>query len=159
MKVLKRRCHFSERVLDCKLKVTVPKGVDTGTELKVKGAGGQTGDGGAGDLLRCGDRRAPPHLWSKRCKSNLSLREIPVTKAILGGDIKLPLLSGKTVTMKIPEGTQNGTAFFPCVVRACPIWVVKAQAIACHHQSKNPKVLSPEQKRLLERAFGKLLNF
>ncbi len=91
------------------LKVTVPKGVDTGTELKVKGAGGQTGDR-AGDLYVV--VTVEPHpIFGRKDANLILLREIPVTKAILGGDIKLPLLSGKTVTMKIPEGTQNGTVF------------------------------------------------
>lgn len=37
--------------------------------------------------------------------------EVPVEDAVLGAEAKVPLMGGRTATLTIPEGTQNGKVF------------------------------------------------
>lgn len=93
-----------------KVKVKVPAGVDTGSALRLAGEGELGARGGPpGDLfVRI---RVRPHKVFKRERDDVLL-EIPISfvQAILGDEIEIPTLDGKT-KFKIPEGTQPGTVF------------------------------------------------
>lgn len=82
----------------CSLKVKIPPGVATGSELRVHRAGG--------DLLIT--IRVRPHpLFEREGDDLLTHLTIPLSIALLGGEVKVPTLFGKVI-MKIPAGTQNG---------------------------------------------------
>lgn len=89
------------------IKVTVPPGVESGNKLRVRGEGDAGPNGGpAGDLyifLRVKEdpifRREGPEIYSD---ANISYLD-----AILGADIKTPVVDGE-VTIKVPPGTQPG---------------------------------------------------
>ena len=36
---------------------------------------------------------------------------VPLTTAVLGGEVQVPTLSGSTLRLKVPELTQNGQVF------------------------------------------------
>lgn len=91
------------------LVVTVPPGIDTGMHLRVKGEG-EAGSGGRGNLDVIVVVRPHPHFEREGSILILSQR-IPLTTAILGGEVEIPLPAGKKVMMKIPPGTQNGMTF------------------------------------------------
>jgi len=91
-----------------KIKIKIPAGVDTGSQLRIKGEG-ETGLAAKGDLYVLIE--VEPHPIFKREGSDLYTEvSISLTKAILGGEIDVPTLDGK-VSMKIPAGTQSGKVF------------------------------------------------
>lgn len=87
--------------------VTVPRGVDDATKLRIAGQGnpGQRG-GPAGDLYLVLKMRQHP-LFER--KGDDLHEELPITfaEAALGAEVQVPTLTGK-VTMKIPAGVQSG---------------------------------------------------
>ena len=84
----------------------VPAGVNDGAKIRVKGKGSK-GDAGAGDLFIL--LHVKPHAVFSRKGENIALT-VPVTftEAALGGDIKVPTLTGDEVTLRIAPGTSNG---------------------------------------------------
>jgi len=84
-----------------RLEVRIPRGVDTGSRVRVRGKGG---DGR--DLVLV--VRVPPHRVFTRSGADLS-RDLPVTlrEALLGAEVPVATLDGR-VLLKIPAGTQNG---------------------------------------------------
>lgn len=93
-----------------RLEVKIPPGVRDGSRVRIAGKGGQ-GYGGAanGDLYLVVSVK--PHSQFQRSGDNLHVEiGIPLTVAVLGGEIKVPTLKGK-LELKIPPETQNGRAF------------------------------------------------
>ena len=128
--------------------VKIPAGVETGSELRVRGEG----EGGHGDLYLVIE--VEPHPICERRGDDLIARKvIPPVTAVLGGELAIPTLFGKAV-MKIPPGTQNGAKFR-----------LSGKGMPKIHQSQRgdeyiiiaveiPTHLTPEQKQLME-AFAK----
>ena len=88
--------------------VRIPPGVDTGTSLRVPGAGDAAPKGGSpGDLFVVIRLRNEPHF--KRVGDDL-YTDLSITypQAVLGGEFDVPTLEGH-VKLKIPQGTQPGT--------------------------------------------------
>jgi len=91
--------------------VRIPAGVRSGQRIRVPGKGAPSSDGGdAGDLLV--SITIDSHEKFDRDGVNL-LVDVPVTysEAVLGADVKVPTLSGTTVTVRLPPGTQSGKVF------------------------------------------------
>ena len=91
--------------------VRIPAGVGEGSRVRIGGEG-ETGTGGAsaGDLyLRI---RLAPHPTFERKGRDLYTRvPVPLTTAVLGGEVDVPTLAGKALRLKIPASTQNGQVF------------------------------------------------
>lgn len=92
-----------------RLEVTVPKGVREGMKIRVKGEGG-TGPGGHPRDLFLVVHVVPDGRFE--LKGNDIYCEVPVTvtEAALGAEVKCPRVQGSPVTIKVPAGTQGGTA-------------------------------------------------
>ncbi|MBU0477411.1 molecular chaperone DnaJ [bacterium] len=92
------------------LTVKIPPGVDTGSQLKVRGEGeAGTRGGSPGDLyvvIHVGD----DEFFTRHDDDILCEVPISITQATLGAEIEVPTLKGKA-KMKIPPGTQSGKAF------------------------------------------------
>jgi DnaJ-class molecular chaperone len=90
------------------VEVRIPAGVVDGSLVRVAGEGGR-GSGGAssGDLfLRI---RLRPHPAFQVNGRDLTTRvSVPVTTAVLGGEVSVTTLGGKVVRVRIPETTQPG---------------------------------------------------
>ncbi len=141
-------CHGQGRSkVTHNIKVKIPAGVDTGSNLRVRGEG-ESGSAGNGDLYVVIEVR--PHPVFQRHRSDL-LTEITISlpKAVLGANVEVPTLDGK-VEMKIPPGTQSGSIFR-----------LKEKGIPDVHSHKPgdemvkvnvtiPKNLNAEQRRLME---------
>ena len=93
-----------------KIKVDVPAGVDDGIQLRVSGEGNAGRNGGPkGDLYVF--IAIKPHKYFKRQDDDIYVTiTIPMSLAVLGTDVKVPTLTGKTV-LSVPSGTQPGTKF------------------------------------------------
>jgi curved DNA-binding protein len=93
-----------------RLEVKIPPGVRTGSKVRVAGEGGPGIAGGAsGDLYL--EVKVLPHSVFERDGDDLRC-EIPVSlyTAVLGGEVRVPTLSGD-VMLKIPPETQGGRTF------------------------------------------------
>ena len=91
--------------------VRIPAGINDGARLRIAGEG-ERGSAGAkaGDLyLRI---RLAVHPTFERKGRDLYTRvTVPVTTAVLGGQVDVPTLAGKPLRLKIPQTTQNGQVF------------------------------------------------
>lgn len=93
-----------------KIKITIPKGVDDGQQMRVSGEGEPGINGGpSGDLYVV--FHVQDHEFFERNGDDIYC-EMPITfaQAALGDEIEVPTLYGK-VKLKIPAGTQTGTRF------------------------------------------------
>jgi len=104
---LEEAFHGTSRIVDVggrRLEVTIPRGVDTGSRVRLSGKGPDGRDLVVVTKIR-------PHRTFTRNGSDLE-REVPITlrEALLGGEIHVGTLKGR-VLLKLPEGTQNGRKF------------------------------------------------
>ncbi len=94
-----------------RLSVTIPKGVDDGTRIRLAGKG-EAGSRGAGN----GDLylfiNVKSHELFKRSDENLFFEcPISIADAALGSSIEIPTVDGGKAKIKIPAGTQSGKQF------------------------------------------------
>jgi curved DNA-binding protein len=104
---LEEAFHGTSRIVDIegrRLEVTIPRGVSTGSRIRLTGKG----PGGA-DLVVV--IRLKPHRAFSRKGDDLE-REVSITlkEALLGGEIPVGTLKGR-VLLRVPPGTQNGRTF------------------------------------------------
>jgi curved DNA-binding protein len=107
---LEEAFHGSARLVqvgDRRLEVKVPRGVETGSKIRLRGKAGSGDD--AGDLYLVTKIR--PHPVFARNGADLT-RELPITlgEALLGGEVEVDTLRGR-VLLTIPPGTQQGQTF------------------------------------------------
>jgi molecular chaperone DnaJ len=102
-------CHGSGRAASTRtLQARIPSGVRDGMRIRLKGKGAPGERGGpAGDLYVVVHVKAHPIFG--REGDNLTVT-VPVTfpEAVLGAEIKVPVLGGLPVTVKLPSGSANG---------------------------------------------------
>jgi curved DNA-binding protein len=104
---LEEAFHGTSRIVEVggkRLEITIPRGVDNGSRIRLSGKGP---DGR--DLVVVTKMR--PNRTFTRTGADLE-REVPVTlrEALLGGEIHVGTLKGR-VLLKLPEGTQDGRKF------------------------------------------------
>ncbi len=94
-----------------RLEVKVPAGVKTGSRVRLAGKGGHGASGGArGDLYLL--VKVKPHRIFERNGDDLSVAvPVPLTVAMLGGEISVPSIKGGRLALRIPPQTQNGRTF------------------------------------------------
>ncbi|MBM3126286.1 MAG: molecular chaperone DnaJ [Chloroflexi bacterium] len=106
-----RTCHGKglERRKIAK-KVSIPAGVDHGTQIRLAGEGAPGEFGGPnGSLFLV--LEVKPHKFFKRRENDILLNlDINVAQAALGGEVQVPTIDGED-TLKIPAGTQPGKVF------------------------------------------------
>ncbi|HID69988.1 MAG TPA: J domain-containing protein [Desulfobacterales bacterium] len=87
--------------------VKVPKGIEAGKKLRLKGKGGQAPPGGIpGDLYLKVD--IEPHKKYERDGDNLIFEQkIPFSQACLGAKVDVETLDGKKFKVKVPPGIQG----------------------------------------------------
>ena len=104
-------CHGEGIVSKQKeIEVTVPKGIDTGQQIRLEGYGNKGFNGGpAGDLYILFDVKKHP-LYERHGDDLVIEVPITFTQAALGDHIKVPTPHGD-VKLKIPSGTQSQTTF------------------------------------------------
>ena len=94
-----------------RLSVTIPKGVDDGTRIRLSGKG-EAGSRGSssGDLYLF--INVYSHDLFKRSDENLFFEcPISIADAALGTSIEIPTIDGGKAKIKIPAGTQSGKQF------------------------------------------------
>ena len=94
-----------------RLSVTIPKGVDDGTRIRLSGKG-EAGSRGSssGDLYLFINVHS--HDLFKRSDENLFFEcPVSIADAALGTSIEIPTIDGGKAKIKIPAGTQSGKQF------------------------------------------------
>jgi DnaJ-class molecular chaperone len=106
-----RRLVMSRDGKERSVDVRIPAGVKDGARVRAAGEGGAgTAGGAAGDLFLT--VRIRPHPRFERRGQDLHTRvAVPVTTAVLGGEMSVPTLSGASLRLKVPELTANGRVF------------------------------------------------
>ncbi len=94
-----------------RLEVRIPAGVDNGSRVRIAGKGQSGGAGApAGDLFLV--ISVKPHPQFKRQGDELLVDVgVPLTTAVLGGEIQVPTLKGTRLALRIPPETQNEQVF------------------------------------------------
>tara|TARA_Y100001970_G_scaffold83753_1_gene105837 strand:- start:1539 stop:2663 length:1125 start_codon:yes stop_codon:yes gene_type:complete len=134
-----------------RLSVTIPKGVDDGTRIRLAGKG-EAGSRGSGN----GDLYLFINVYShdlfKRSDENLFFEcPISIADAALGTSIEIPTIDGGKAKIKIPAGTQSGKQFR---LRAKGMPYMRGSGNGDLYVQVNTEVpvsLNKEQKELLEK--------
>jgi DnaJ-class molecular chaperone len=94
-----------------RLEVSIPKGADNGTRVRVAGEG-QPGIGGGprGDLYLIVSVK-PDDIYERKGDDISTEVSVALTTAILGGEIEVMQPSGRALLLTIPPETQNGQIF------------------------------------------------
>ncbi len=134
-----------------RLSVTIPKGVDDGTRIRLSGKGeAGTRGGGNGDLYLFVNVYS--HDLFKRSDENLFFEcPISIADAALGTSIEIPTIDGGKAKIKIPPGTQSGKQFR---LRGKGMPYMRGGGIGDLYIQVNTEVpisLNKEQKELLEK--------
>ncbi len=132
------------------IEVRIPRGIDTGKRIRVRGKGMPgTGGGEPGDLYL--KVEVLPHPTFERRGDDLYVK-VPVDlyTAVLGGEVKVPTITGQ-VMLKVPPGTQNGKIFrlrglgMPKLRNPDQRGDLYAEVVV-----QVPTSLTPEERRLFE---------
>jgi len=90
------------------IRITVPAGVEHGQTIKISGHGGPGANNGpSGDLYITFNIKNNTS-FARENADLFKSEEIPLTTAVLGGEITIATLSGK-VKLRVKPGTANGT--------------------------------------------------
>lgn len=151
--VIEKPCHSCQgqgRVRDTRnLTLKIPAGIDNGMRIRLAG-GGESGGPGAppGDLYVA--VRVKEHSLFRRDGHDLHLDVVvPITTAVLGGEVEVPSVRGK-LKLKIPQGTQNNMRLR---LRDEGIWFEHNNEkgdLICSIRVEIPVKLTKEQKELFE---------
>ncbi len=132
------------------IKVRVPKGVENGTRLKMTGEGGAGRFGGrTGDLYII--MHVEPHKYFERHGDHL-VCEIPITftQAVFGSEIKIKVLDGKNIKVKIPSGTNHGEQIRVRGAGAPSIHSYGSGDLIVIVDIEIPQKLSSQEKKILQ---------
>lgn len=92
-----------------RLEVKIPPGVRDGSRVRIAGKGGAGYGAPSGDLYLLVSVK-PHHLFERK-GDNLHIDiPVPLTVAVLGGEVQVPTVTGK-LALKIPPETRNGRVF------------------------------------------------
>ncbi|HEX4714697.1 MAG TPA: J domain-containing protein [Ktedonobacteraceae bacterium] len=92
-----------------RLEVKIPAGVDEGARIRIAGQGPQ-GASGRGDLYLRVHMVPDPHFTREGTTLHTRV-DVPLTTAMLGGEVQVPTPDGRRLMLRIPEGTANGQSF------------------------------------------------
>lgn len=133
-----------------KVRITIPAGVEDGQKIKLSGYGNPGVNGGpAGDLIITFNIKEDSHF--KRRGNDLSSEvEIDLYTAVLGGEVKIPTLSGD-VNLKVKPETQSGTKV-KLKGKGFPLYKKENEFgdLVVTYKVSIPKDLSEQQKELFE---------
>ncbi|MGB5315006.1 MAG: J domain-containing protein [Robiginitalea sp.] len=139
---------------DRNIRITIPAGIEDGQTIRIKGYGGPGIHGGPkGDLYITFEvRNSTPF---RREGANLfKTQEVPLTTAVLGGDLMVDTFDGKA-KLKVKPLTQNNTRV-KLGGKGFPVYKKEGEFgdLFITYEIALPKELTPEQKSLFESLKG-----
>ena len=93
-----------------RIEVKIPAGVSEGSRIRMAGEGGEGHGGPRGNLYLVVSVRSHP-LFERRGDDLHVDVSVPLTVAVLGGEIQVATLKGTKLALKIPVETRNGRVF------------------------------------------------
>ncbi len=133
------------------LTVTIPKGMITGKKLRLAGKGEPSPLGGPPGDLYIQAKVIPDPLFKADGYDVTIDREIRLTEALLGTTISVPTLEGKSLSLKIPPGTNHKTKM-RLAGRGLPHMRGSGKGdLYVRVLVRMPKHLTPAQKELVEK--------
>lgn len=132
------------------ININVPAGVDQGQQVRYRGMGDNTfSDVPPGDLLvNIGIKPHP--IFDRSGDSLICEKIIDVWDAILGTDITIESLNGRTFMVTVPPGTQPNTVL-SCKGEGLPRMNTRSRGdLLIRIKVEIPKKLSDAQKHLIE---------
>ncbi len=94
-----------------KLEVKIPAGVTIGSKVRLAGKGGEGIGGGARGDLYLVVNVLPNARFERKDDDLHTTIDVPLTVAVLGGEVHVPTIKGTRLALKIPAETQNGKTF------------------------------------------------
>jgi curved DNA-binding protein len=137
-----------------RVSVKIPPGISPRKKLRIPGKGQEGVWGGPPGDLHIKILVAPHAKFERKGNDLLISREISLTEAVLGTKIEVPTLDGKTLSLKVPPGTQSHTKMrlkghgvprFKKAGRGDLYAIIIVRL---------PKSLTPEQEELFEKLAG-----
>ena len=146
----KKRVSFKTDGKIENLNVTIPKGVEEGTKLRLKEKGPVDPYTGKRSDLYCKIVIDPHPVFKRKGKDLITEKEVKLTQMVLGGKIRITGIDNKTVEMKIPPNSKNNTTLR---IKGKGIPGVKREPVGnllvCL-RIKLPEHLNEKQKKLFE---------
>lgn len=130
--------------------VKIPKGIEEGKKLRLKGKGGEAPMGGVpGDLYL--KVQLEPHREYERKGDDLILsKRIPYSDACLGAKLEVKSLDGKKFVVNVPSGT-NGDSRLRIKGQGLPSGPIGGRGdLYVKIRVEVPKSLTEEQKSMIE---------
>jgi curved DNA-binding protein len=147
---VERRISFRRGGRIENLSVKIPKGMEQGKKLRVGGKGAESPAGGPPGDLYMKVRLLDHPKFQTEGKDLIVQSDISFTDAVLGTSVRVPTLEGKTLSVKIPPGTQGQGRIR---VRAHGLPMMKGEGkgdLYVKVRIRVPKKLSRRQKELME---------
>lgn len=94
-----------------RIEVKIPAGVTTGSRVRVSGKGQAGFNGGQPGDLYLNITVTPNPLFERQGDDLTTSVPVPLTTAVLGGEVQVPTPKGTRLALKIPPETQNGRIF------------------------------------------------
>ena len=93
------------------VEVRIPAGVTEGSRVRVSGEGGHGVGGAASGDLYLRVHLKPHPVFDIKGRDVYTRARVPVTTAVLGGEVDVTTPEQKTLRLKLPAGTQSGQRF------------------------------------------------
>jgi len=110
---LEEAFHGTKRLFQMnghRIEASIPRGVKTGSKVRIRGKGMPGGAGApSGDLYLKVRVKSHPIFERKGADLHVDM-EVPLYTALLGGEVRVPTLTGDLI-LTVPPETQNGQAF------------------------------------------------
>jgi curved DNA-binding protein len=92
-----------------RLTVKIPKGLIHGKKIRLRGKGSPSPYGGSpGDLFIKAKELPDPVFQAEEHDLNIN-RTVKLSEALLGTQVEVPTLTGKSLSLKVPPGTRHKT--------------------------------------------------
>lgn len=132
-----------------KLKIDIPKGVRTGTQLRVNGEGEGGRQGGPSGDLYVEIIVQEDERFERQEEDLLTRTSISYLQAILGGTIEVENVMG-VETLQIPPGTQSGETLKIPLAGLPPLRGSRKGDLFCQIQVEIPHRVNKQEKDLLK---------
>jgi molecular chaperone DnaJ len=103
------KCHGSGTIgKKSELSVNIPQGVSSEIKLKVSGEGNAAPYGGSNGDLYVHVNVRKHNIFEREGENLYFAMPVPMHIAALGGEVDIPTIDGKIVTIAVPKGSQSG---------------------------------------------------